>query len=89
MEDLLEGFEFEVRGPYLIYRKPSQEVHGIWFYDENECQELINLFCRYITLFLSYSELPFTFLDWYFKFISSAVFFSMRHDVLYLKILSS
>lgn len=47
VEDLLGDFEYEVQGPYLLYRNASQEVNGIWFYNERECEEVARLFDRY------------------------------------------
>lgn len=46
VEDLLGGFEFEVQVPYLLYRKASQEVNGVWFYNAHECGEVADLFSR-------------------------------------------
>lgn len=47
MENLLEDFEYEVQGPYLLYRNAAQEVNGIWFYNRRECEDIANLFSRY------------------------------------------
>ena len=49
MENLLGDFEFEVQVSYLLYRNDSQEVNGIWFYNTRECEDVANLFTRYIT----------------------------------------
>lgn len=46
VEDLLGDFEYEVQGPYLLYRNASQEVNGIWFYNKRECEEVAHLFDR-------------------------------------------
>ena len=48
MENLLGDFEYEVQAPYLLYRNQSQEVNGIWFYNRRECEDVANLFTRYI-----------------------------------------
>lgn len=48
MENLLGDFEYEVQGPYLLYRNASQEVNGIWFYNKRECEEVATLFNRYV-----------------------------------------
>lgn len=53
MENLLGDFEFEVQVPYLLYRNASQEVSGIWFYNSCECEEVANLFSRYLPCFIS------------------------------------
>lgn len=47
VENLLGDFEYEVQGPYLLYRNAAQEVNGIWFYNARECEEVANLFSRY------------------------------------------
>nr|VDD00405.1 unnamed protein product [Brassica oleracea] len=44
VEDLLRDFEHEVQGPYLLYRNTSQEVNGIWFYNERAYEEVARLF---------------------------------------------
>ncbi|CAH2038580.1 unnamed protein product [Thlaspi arvense] len=44
VEDLLGDFEYEVQGPYLLYRNAAQEVNGIWFYNKRECEEVARLF---------------------------------------------
>ena len=46
MEDLLGEFEYEVQVPYLLYRNAAQEVNGIWFYNQRECDETAKLFNR-------------------------------------------
>jgi mRNA-decapping enzyme 1B len=46
VEDLLGEFEYEVQVPYLLYRNSSQQVHGIWFYNPRECEEVAKLFQR-------------------------------------------
>ncbi|QHN97789.1 mRNA-decapping enzyme-like protein [Arachis hypogaea] len=38
VENLLD-FEYELKKPYLLYRNAAQEVNGIWFYNEDECEE--------------------------------------------------
>ncbi|XP_072070135.1 mRNA-decapping enzyme-like protein isoform X3 [Arachis hypogaea] len=43
VENLLD-FEYELKKPYLLYRNAAQEVNGIWFYNEDECEEVANLF---------------------------------------------
>jgi hypothetical protein len=48
VENLLD-FEYELKKPYLLYRNASQEVNGIWFYNPEECEEVANLFNRYVS----------------------------------------
>ena len=45
VEDLLGEFEFELSPPYLLYRSQN-EVNGIWFYRQPECDEITALFNR-------------------------------------------
>ena len=42
-EDLLGEFEFELSPPYLLYRS-STEVNGIWFFQQEECDDMSALF---------------------------------------------
>ncbi|KAK6787978.1 hypothetical protein RDI58_016503 [Solanum bulbocastanum] len=55
VEDLLGDFEYEIQLPYLLYRNASQEVNGIWFYNQRECEEVANLFDRILG---AYSKVP-------------------------------
>ncbi|KAJ6743226.1 MRNA-DECAPPING ENZYME-LIKE PROTEIN ISOFORM X1 [Salix viminalis] len=55
VENLLGDFEYEVQAPYLLYRNPSQEVNGIWFYNRRECEDVANLFTRILS---AYSKVP-------------------------------
>ncbi|XP_031498526.1 mRNA-decapping enzyme-like protein [Nymphaea colorata] len=55
VENLLGDFEYEVQGPYLLYKNASQEVNGIWFYNARECEEVGNLFNRILN---AYSKVP-------------------------------
>lgn len=63
VESLLGDFEFEVQVPYLLYRNAAQEVNGIWFYNARECEEVANLFNRYLLFVHSYKAemCPFVF----------------------------
>ncbi|MED6206919.1 hypothetical protein PIB30_031145 [Stylosanthes scabra] len=54
IENLLD-FEYELKKPYLLYRNAAQEVNGIWFYNEDECVEVANLFNRILS---EYSRIP-------------------------------
>uniref|UniRef100_A0A2P2LYS1 mRNA-decapping enzyme-like protein n=1 Tax=Rhizophora mucronata TaxID=61149 RepID=A0A2P2LYS1_RHIMU len=56
VENLLGDFEYEVQVPYLLYRNAAQEVNGIWFYNPRECEEVANLFSRYILNLLKFSQ---------------------------------
>ncbi|KAK4375881.1 hypothetical protein RND71_006558 [Anisodus tanguticus] len=55
VEDLLGDFEYEIQVPYLLYRNSTQEVNGIWFYNQRECEEVANLFDRILA---AYSKVP-------------------------------
>ena len=59
VEDLLGDFEYQLQVPYIMYRNSAQEVIGIWFYNSQECQEVANLFSRYlVNLLLFHLPLP-------------------------------
>ncbi|CAN6908465.1 unnamed protein product [Brassica oleracea] len=60
VEDLLGDFEYEVQGPYLLYRNASQEVNGIWFYNERECEEVARLFDRLLSAYSKANQKPST-----------------------------
>ncbi|KAG4177610.1 hypothetical protein ERO13_A11G318500v2 [Gossypium hirsutum] len=55
VENLLGDFEYEVQGPYLLYRNAAQEVNGIWFYNPRECEDVANLFSRILN---AYTKVP-------------------------------
>ncbi|KAJ4766720.1 mRNA-decapping enzyme-like protein [Rhynchospora pubera] len=55
VEDLLGDFEYEVQPPYLLYRNATQEVNGIWFYNQADCEAVANLFGRILN---AYSKVP-------------------------------
>ncbi|CAN7097907.1 unnamed protein product [Brassica rapa subsp. narinosa] len=58
VEDLLGDFEYEVQGPYLLYRNASQEVNGIWFYNKRECEEVAHLFDRLLSAYSKANQKP-------------------------------
>ncbi|CAN6884154.1 unnamed protein product [Brassica oleracea] len=58
VEDLLGDFEYEVQGPYLLYRNASQEVNGIWFYNKRECEEVARLFDRLLSAYSKANQKP-------------------------------
>ncbi|KAL5710532.1 hypothetical protein ACHQM5_021081 [Ranunculus cassubicifolius] len=51
VENLLGDFEYEIQVPYLLYRNPSQEVNGIWFYHQRDCEDVANLFSRILNAY--------------------------------------
>ncbi|XP_062197577.1 mRNA-decapping enzyme-like protein [Phragmites australis] len=55
VEDLLSDFEYELQPPYLLYRNASQEVNGIWFYNQHECDAVASLFGRILN---AYAKVP-------------------------------
>lgn len=55
VEDLLGDFEYEVQPPYLLYRNATQEVNGIWFYNQADCEAVANLFGRILN---AYAKVP-------------------------------
>ncbi|CAN8295001.1 unnamed protein product [Cochlearia groenlandica] len=60
VENLLGDFEYEVQGPYLLYRNASQEVNGIWFYNKRECEEVASLFKRLLNAYSKVNQKPMT-----------------------------
>ncbi|KAM3311991.1 hypothetical protein ACQJBY_032160 [Aegilops geniculata] len=55
VEDLLSDFEYELQPPYLLYRNAAQEVNGIWFYNQQDCDAVANLFGRILN---AYARVP-------------------------------
>lgn len=51
VEDILGDFEYEIQPPYLLYRNAAQEVNGIWFYNQQDCEAVANLFSRILNAF--------------------------------------
>ncbi|KAK9840834.1 hypothetical protein WJX81_007923 [Elliptochloris bilobata] len=51
VEDVLGGFQFEKSKPYLLYRNKKDEVVGIWFYDQGECDKVEALLQRIVATF--------------------------------------
>ncbi|KAG2320127.1 hypothetical protein Bca52824_013340 [Brassica carinata] len=58
VEDLLGDFEYEVQGPYLLYRNAAQEVNGIWFYNQRECEDVARLFGRLLSAYSKVNQKP-------------------------------
>ncbi|VVA90489.1 unnamed protein product [Arabis nemorensis] len=58
VETLLGEFEYEVQGPYLLYRNEAQEVNGIWFYNIRECEEVASLFSRILNAYSKVNQKP-------------------------------
>ncbi|KFK43158.1 hypothetical protein AALP_AA1G087500 [Arabis alpina] len=58
VENLLGDFEYEVQGPYLLYRNASQEVNGIWFYNKRECEDVASLFSRILNAYSKVNQKP-------------------------------
>ncbi|XP_010557430.1 PREDICTED: mRNA-decapping enzyme-like protein [Tarenaya hassleriana] len=58
VENLLGDFEYEVQGPYLLYRNATQEVNGIWFYNKRECEEVATLFNRILNAYSKVNQKP-------------------------------
>ncbi|CAN6890828.1 unnamed protein product, partial [Brassica oleracea] len=44
--------------PYLLYRNAAQEVNGIWFYNQSECEELARLFDRLLSAYSKVNQKP-------------------------------
>lgn len=37
VEPVDEGIDIQLQEPFLLYRNSRSEIHGIWFYDRDEC----------------------------------------------------
>ncbi|XP_006663834.1 mRNA-decapping enzyme-like protein [Oryza brachyantha] len=55
VEDLLSDFEYELQPPYLLYRNAAQEVNGIWFYNQQDCDAVAGVFGRILN---AYAKVP-------------------------------
>ena len=42
VESIHEAFDFEVQEPYLMYTHGNSEIHGIWFYDKSDLENVSN-----------------------------------------------
>ena len=49
IEDVLDSTDLERNSPYIMYKSCKQELLGIWFYDEVECEKMHTLLAK-ITL---------------------------------------
>ncbi|KAK3260219.1 hypothetical protein CYMTET_30811 [Cymbomonas tetramitiformis] len=54
VQDILGGFQFEISKPYVFYRQGA-DVNGIWFFSEQECDEVAELIQRIQATFPSES----------------------------------
>ncbi|XP_062204706.1 mRNA-decapping enzyme-like protein [Phragmites australis] len=58
VEDLLSDFEYELQPPYLLYRNAAQEVNGIWFYNQHDCEAVASLFGRILNAYVKVPPKP-------------------------------
>ncbi|XP_051011175.1 mRNA-decapping enzyme 1B isoform X4 [Acomys russatus] len=42
-EPITEDLDFQLQGPFLLYRNATLSIYGIWFYDKEECQRIAKL----------------------------------------------
>ncbi|KAL4439688.1 hypothetical protein ABPG75_002689 [Micractinium tetrahymenae] len=56
VEDVHGGFQCEVQKPYVLYRNRANEVVGIWFYDDADCDHISALLQRIASTFAAPSE---------------------------------
>lgn len=56
VEDVHGGFQCEVQKPYVLYRNRANEVVGIWFYDEADCDRISALLQRIASTFAAPAE---------------------------------
>ncbi|XP_064487267.1 mRNA-decapping enzyme 1A-like [Ornithodoros turicata] len=40
LEPITQDFEFHVQSPFLLYKKSSSDIYGVWFYEEKECNRI-------------------------------------------------
>lgn len=40
VEPINEGIDLQLKEPFLLYRNTKGEIHGIWFYDKEECARI-------------------------------------------------
>jgi len=43
---LPNSFAYELSKPYIMYRNDSNVIHGIWFFEEHECDVVSNILTR-------------------------------------------
>ncbi|KAL5205545.1 hypothetical protein ABZP36_033754 [Zizania latifolia] len=58
VEDLLSDFEYELQPPYLLYRNAEQEVNGIWFYNQHNCDAVVGVFERILNAYAKVHPKP-------------------------------
>ncbi|PSC74420.1 mRNA-decapping enzyme isoform B [Micractinium conductrix] len=56
VEDVHGGFQCEVQKPYVLYRNRANEVVGIWFYDDADCDRISALLQRIASTFAAPAE---------------------------------
>ncbi|KAI5126030.1 mRNA-decapping enzyme 1B isoform X1 [Manis pentadactyla] len=42
-EPITKDLDFQLQDPFLLYRNARFSIHGIWFYDKEECQRIAEL----------------------------------------------
>ncbi|KAM9389573.1 mRNA-decapping enzyme 1B [Phaethornis superciliosus] len=42
-EPITKDLDFQLQDPFLLYRNARLSIHGIWFYDKEECQRIAEL----------------------------------------------
>lgn len=40
VEPINEGIDLQLKEPFLLYKNTKGEIHGIWFYDKDECARI-------------------------------------------------
>ena len=52
VENILgDSFAYELSKPYIMYRNDENIIHGIWFFEESECDVVSNLLTRILATY--------------------------------------
>uniref|UniRef100_S4RLY5 5'-(N(7)-methylguanosine 5'-triphospho)-[mRNA] hydrolase n=1 Tax=Petromyzon marinus TaxID=7757 RepID=S4RLY5_PETMA len=43
IQPITKDLDFKLQDPFLLYRIADLSIHGIWFYDKNDCLRIANL----------------------------------------------
>ena len=43
MEPVVRGLDLQLHQPFLLYRNSKGDIHGIWFYEKDECVRIAEM----------------------------------------------
>uniref|UniRef100_A0A7S3E489 Uncharacterized protein n=1 Tax=Chloropicon laureae TaxID=464258 RepID=A0A7S3E489_9CHLO len=46
LEDILDSTDLEKQAPYIMYKTSQQELLGLWFYEDKECEKIFHLLTK-------------------------------------------